>query len=284
MKDIVQGLGLTEIFARLCPGLILLSSLTLWLPRPPKALLELLKQYELVLLAMGLIAAYTLGLILETGSGWLAHRYLEMGYSGRPPETDAQRVYDRRLRFLRLLVGFVIRKDDTYSAEGRLRMVEQLEDNGIEIDLKKRFSLLDLLWVYRTLVAGPLGERAQPVLRVTENIRARLLFALGVGFSLLLSSVSAVVGLLIRGFGPVLKASAATSLAERFYCWETCWLCIVVATVGVGVSALLRLAMARFWDQELFFTSSLTWYVHSADGLLTRRQGTGVVPFNVATL
>ena len=163
-------------------------------------------------------------------------------------------------------------------------MIEQLEDNGIEIDLKKRFSLLDLLWVYRTLVTGPVGERAQPVLRVTENIRARLLFALGVGFSLLLSSVSAVVGLLIRGFGPVLKASAATSLAERFCYWETCCLCIVVATVGVGMSALLRLAMARFWDQELFFTSSLTWYVHSADGLLTRRQGTDVVPFNVATL
>ena len=59
---------------------------------------------------------------------------------------------------------------------------------------------------------------------------------------------------------------------------------IWVATVGVGVSALLRLAMARFWDQELFFTSSLTWYVHSADGLLTRRQGTDVVPSNVATL
>ena len=139
------------------------------------------------------------------------------------------------------------------------------------------------MWVYRTLVGGPLGERAQPVLRVTENIRARLLFALGVGFSLLLSSVSAVVGLLIRGFGPVLKASA-NSLPERFCYWETCWLCIVVATVGVGVSFLLRLAMARFWDQELFFTSSLTWYVHSADGLLTRRQGTDVVPFNVATL
>ena len=173
--------------------------------------------------------------------------------------------------------------DTLYTAEGRLRMIEQLEDNGIEIDLKK-LSLLDLLWVYRTLVAGPVGERAQPVLRVTENIRARLLFALGVGFSLLLSSVSAVVGLLIRGFGPVLEASAGTSLAERFCYWETCWLCIVVATVGVGVSALLRLAMARFWDQELFFTSSLTWYVHSADGLLTRRQGTDVVPFNVATL
>ena len=124
MKDIVQGLGQKEVFARLCPGLILLSSLTLWLPPPPKALLELppkalldlLKQYELVLLAMGLIAAYTLGLILETGSGWLAHRYLEMGYSGRPPETNAQRAYDRRLRFLRLLVGFVIHKDDTYTA------------------------------------------------------------------------------------------------------------------------------------------------------------------------
>ena len=127
MKDLVQGLGLTEVFARLCPGLILLSSAALWYLPDQK----LLAQYELIALALGVIGAYTLGLILETGSGSLAHRYLEMAYSGGPTETRARRKYNRRLRFLGLLVGFKIRKDDTYTAEGRLRMIEQLEDNNI---------------------------------------------------------------------------------------------------------------------------------------------------------
>ena len=181
------------------------------------------------------------------------------------------------------LVGFIIRKDDTYTLEGRLRMIEQLEDNGVEIDLDKRFSLLDLLWVYRTLVSGPVGERAQPVLRTTENIRARLLFALGVAFSLLLSSISAVIKLLWAGFEPILAASTETSIAQRLtdWEWETCGPCVAVAILGFGVSALLRLVTARYWDQELFFTSSLTWYVDNAEGLLTRRQGTDVVPSNL---
>ena len=279
MKDLVQGLGLTEVFARLCPGMIFLASLALW-DSPDAALL---KKYEWGLIGLGFIVAYTLGLILETGSSWLAHRYLEMAYSGRPAETRARRKYGRRLWFHRLFVGFSIRKDDFYTAEGRLRMVEQLEDNGVEIDLDKRFSLLDLLWVYRTLVSGPVGERAQPVLRTTENIRARLLFALGVAFSLLLSSTSAVIKLLWTGFEPILTASWATPLAQRLsdWEWETCWLCIGVATLGLGVSALLRLVTARYWDQELFFTSSLTWYIDNAEGLLTRRQGTDVIPSNL---
>ena len=274
MKDLVQGLGLTEVFARLCPGVIFLASLALWYS-PDDNLPE---QFEWVALALGFIAAYTLGLILETGSNWLAHRYLDIAYSGRPAETRARRKYDRRLRFHRLFVGFRIRKDDFYTAEGRLRMVEQLEDNGVEIDLDKRFSLLDLLWVYRTLVSGPVGERAQPVLRTTENIRARLLFALGVAFSLLLSSVSAVIKLLFTGFESIITAPAATSLPGRLNYWETCWLCAAVAILGIVVSGLLRLVTARYWDQELFFTSSLTWYVDNAEGLLTRRQGTDVVP------
>ena len=275
MKDLVQGLGLTEVFARLCPGMIFLASFALWyLPVDELAKPDgLFKQFEWALLGLGFIIAYTLGLILETGSNWLAHRYLEMAYSGKPAEGRERRKYSRRLRFFRLFVGFGIRKDDAYTAEGRLRMLEQLEDNGVEIDLEKRFSLLDLLWVYRTLVSGPVGERAQPVLRTTENIRAHLLFALGVAFSLLLSSVSAVIKLLFTAFEAILTASELK--------WETCWPYIAVATLGLGVSALLRLATARYWDQELFFTSSLTWYIDNAEGLLTRRQGAHVVPSNL---
>ena len=272
MKDLVQGLGLTEIFARLCPGLILLSSAALWLPELPKdsidRLLGQLKQYEWVLLALGLIAAYTLGLILETASGWLAHRYTRFGGSGYQPAGRTWRwLYRLRFWFFSLLVGFRFRMEVS-TTEGLLRIVEQLEDNGIEAGLGERFSPLDLIWSYRAIVSGPLGERAQPLLRVSENIRARLLFTLGVEFSLLVTAAVALLRIIVERW-----PGAANSMSD----WpcEPYWF---VVTAGVFFSALLRPVMARLWRQELFFTFSLTRYVDSAAGLLTRRQGTAVSP------
>lgn len=269
MKDLV--LGLTEIFARLCPGLILLSSATLWLSPPSKDSLAQPKQYELVLLAMGLIAAYTLGLILETASGWLAHRYTKFGGSGYQPAGLTRRWLDRlRLWFFSLLVGFRFRMEVS-TTEGLLRIVEQLEDNGIEAGLGERFSPLDLIWSYRTVVSGPLGERAQPLLRLSENIRARLLFTLGVEFSLLVTAAVALLRIIIEGWSgtPGLGESIASraGVANWF-----------VGMVGVVLSFLLRPVMARLWRQELFFTFSLTHYVDDARGLLTG-QATDVVPF-----
>ena len=278
MKDLVQGLGLTEIFARLCPGLILLSSAALWLPRAEKLdrgaqpqytyLFDELKQHEFVLLAMGLIAAYTLGLILETASGWLAHRYTKFGGSGYEPAGLTRRWLDRlRLWFFILLVGFRFRMEVS-TTEGLLRIVEQLEDNGIAAGLGERFSPLDLIWSYRAIVSGPLGEPAQPLLRLSENIRARLLFTLGVEFSLLVSAAVTLLRIIIKGC-----SGAGNSMSD----WP-CELCWFVVTAGVVLSALLRPVMGRLWRQELFFTFSLTRYLDSAEGLLTRRPGTDVVP------
>ena len=282
MKDLVQGLGLTEIFARLCPGLILLSSAALWPPPPSTYLFDQLKQYELVLLALGLIAAYTLGLILETASGWLAHRYTKFGGSGYQPAGLTRRWLDRlRLWFFSLLVGFRFRMEAS-TTEGLLRIVEQLEDNGIEAGLGERFSPLDLIWSYRTVVSGPLGERAQPLLRLSENIGARLLFTLGVEFSLLVTAAVALLRIIVEGWPWTLGldesiptlAGAANSISD----WP-CELCLFVVAAGVVLSGLLRPVMARLWRQELFFTFSLTHYVDDAHGLLTGQATDVVVPF-----
>ena len=260
MKDIVQGLGLTEIFARLCPGLILLSSAALWLPPLSKDSLDQLKQYELVLLALGLIAGYTLGLILEAASGWSAQRYTRLKVGHKPEERFRRWLYQLRLWFFSLLVGFRFRMEAS-TTDGLLRIVEQLEDNGIEAGLGERFSPLDLIWSYRAIVSGPLGERAQPLLRVSENIRARLLFTLGVEFSLLVTAAVALLRISVEWW-----PWAANSISDS-PC-EPCWF---VVTARVVLSILLRPVMARLWRQELFFTFSLTRYVDSAEGLLTRR-------------
>ena len=277
MKYLVQGLGLTEIFARLCPGLILLSSAALWLPPPSKDLLDQLKQYEVVLLALGLIAGYTLGLILEVASVWLARRYtwLRIGY--QPTELFWRWLRKLQLWPVALLVGFNL-PYEVSTSKGLLRIIEQLGQNGIDVDLGKRFSPLDLIWSYRTIVSGPLGERAQPLLRVVENIRARLLFTLGVEFSLLVTAAVALLRIIVEGwpwtlgFDESVSSLAAVSLCEP---------CSFVVTVGVVLSLLLRPAMARLWRQELFFTFSLSHYVDDASGLLTRRQGADVIPSNL---
>ena len=258
---------MTEIFARLCPGLILLSSAALWLPPPSKDLLDQLKQYELVLLALGLIAGYTLGLILEAASVWLAQRYtwLRIGYE----PTELFRRWLRKLQLwpVALLVGFNLRYEVSTS-KGLLRIAEQLEENGIEAGLGERFSPLDLIWSYRTIVSGPLGERAQPLLRVAENIRARLLFTLGVEFSLLVTAAVALLQFIIEGSSGKPESIAGLAGAANWF----------VGMVAVVFSALLRPVMARLWRQELFFTFSLTQYVDDAHGLLTG-QATDVVPF-----
>ena len=285
MKDIVQGLGLTEIFARLCPGLILLSSAVLWFS-PSQKQLGQLKQYEWVLLALGLIAAYTLGLILEAASGWLAHRYTKFGGSGYRPLGLTQRsLYRLRFWFFSLLVGFRFRMEVS-TAEGLLRIVEQLEENEIEAGLGDRFSPLDLIWSYRAVVSGPLGERAQPLLRVSENIRARLLFTLGVEFALLVTAAVALLRIIVEslpwtvGLYKMLSSLGGPQVSSTSS-WPHCEPCWLVLSAGVLFSALLRPVMTRLWHQELFFTFSLSRYVDDARGLLTRRQGTDVVPSNV---
>ena len=245
MKDLVQGLGLTEIFARLCPGLILLSSAALWLPPPSKGLLDQLKQYELVLLALGLIAAYTLGLILEAASGWLAQRYtrLKAGY-------EPEGLFGRWLRKLQLwpvalLVGFNFRYEAS-TREGLLRIAEQLAENSIEAPLGRSFSPLEYIWSYRTVMSGPLGERAQPLLRVSENIRARLLFILGVEFSLLVTAAIALLRIIVEWWPGVANPPG-------YWPCEPSWF---VVAVGVVFSALRRPVMARLWRQELFLPSA----------------------------
>ncbi len=80
---------------------------------------------------------------------------------------------------------------------------------------------------------------------------------------------------------PSRATGALGALPHESRTTQFCVKCIAVATLGLSVSALLRLATARYWDQELFFTSSLTWYIDNAEGLLTRRQGADVVPSNL---
>ena len=252
MKDLVQGLGLTEIFARLCPGLILLSSAALWLPPPSKDLSDLLKPYELVLFALGLIAGYTLGLILEAASGWLAQHYWRLKFGYEPEELFPRWIRKLERWPVALLVGFNLRSEVSVR-EGLLRMTEQLEENGIEPPLGQNFSSLDYMWYYRIVMSGPLGERAHPLLRVSENVRARLLFALGVEFSLLVTAAVAFLRIIIEGWPWTLGLDeSGSSLAAVSLCEP----CSLVVAVGVVFSFLLRPVMARLWRQELFLPSA----------------------------
>ena len=132
----------------------------------------------------------------------------------------------------------------------------------------RSFSPLEYVWSYRSIVSGPLGERAQPLLRVSENIRARLLFTLGVEFSLLVTTAVVVLNIIFEGADGKYGSIASLAGANNWF----------VAMVGVLFSVLLRPVMARLWRQELFFTFSLTQYVDDAHGLLTG-QATDVVPF-----
>ena len=221
-----------------------------------------------------MIAAYTLGLILEAASGWLAQHYTRLKVGYRPKERFRRWGRRLELRLVALLVGFNFRYEAS-TTEGMLRIAEQLEDKSIDADLGRSFNALDYVWFYRTVVSGPIGERAQPLLRVTDNIRARLLFTLGVELSLLVTAAVALLRIIVEGW-PWTLGLDENSISD----WP-CEPCLFVVAVGVVFSFLLRPVMARLWRQELFFTFSLTHYVDDASGLLTRRQGADVIPSNL---
>ena len=63
MKEILEKFGLSEFFAYICPGVILLSSLALW--KWPDFTSDFWKQQAVVLL-LGFILSYILGLILAS--------------------------------------------------------------------------------------------------------------------------------------------------------------------------------------------------------------------------
>ena len=265
MKDILERFDLNEFLAYVCPGVIVLASLTFWYR--PNFENSFWKQ-EFLLVSLGLILSYTLGWILAAYNLMAIVRYRR-----------ASGIRKRTLP-IRILTG-VKRAIFVFSSPGispsmleaNLKIEEGLEkiskDIGLPI-LKDRSVLpADRPVAYRRLVTGRVGHIGEYISLHADYYHKRFLFSIGMAVALLILSIQS----LLRLVADVLDAIDSTSQVIGLLSFSNNqWLpikpdwfmaphwSIVISIVGLLIGFELRQVAIRMWELERYLTASLVSY------------------------
>jgi len=238
VKDFLQSLGLTEIFAYLGPGAILVFSTALWLPY---WLLAALATAPLLLVAPPLlVAAYGLGIAVATVAGVGAQWSSRAGL-------------DEPVRFaVRLVCAVPKLPENTTTVDARLRILESFQKHtritGAPVD---RRPVWDLYALYRLVISGQEGIRGSPLLFAADSVHNRLLFALGAGLALMLVAAQALGRVAWRYLLPLPRVYPALYVSDE---------ALVLLGMGcVAASFVLRGVASRFAAQEFLLTCPLMW-------------------------
>jgi hypothetical protein len=244
MKDLLDQLGLSELFAHLFPGGILLSSLLLWV-RPDELpfLLQAKEGWQYpASAAILLIAAYSVGLILSSLSSWLA------AYAWRKwGRTNATPKWSQAWAALLALAGgvprpvalsFVRANFNLSAALVRLTRLEGL--TSLEVPWERLVS-------YRTIAGDRIGEKARATIHEADALHRRFEFAKAMA---LVGALLALQGLAQLLLGFVGWGEEALPPVR----WG--WL-LGLVLVGFLSSWALRWAAGRCWEAELILTCSL---------------------------
>jgi hypothetical protein len=245
MKEILEKIGLSEFFAYICPGAILLFSLTLWLDpeKIAKFLGESFVKQQIVTAIFLLIFSYTLGLIISWWSISGADLFIR---KKRRPQA-LQRKEKVLTGLLWVFHGLPEPRSNPSIVEAKLKMAEALEKySGLQ-----GLSLIETPWdwlvLYRTFMAGRVGDRGKHILMEADFIHRRFLFSQGVALAFFLLAVQSFIRLLIL----------LTPLNDSFPSIGLPWL-VVIILLGASTSFGLRQVAGRWWEEELFLTSSFT--------------------------
>ena len=123
MKEIAEKIGLSDFFAYICPGTILLFSFVLWMrpdfKSPPWELI--LKQQFLAILLFSILA-YTLGLLLSSVNQMMQVRYYRLDL--REAGGIFRQAWRRTIRFL---YYFPSPRMTPQLVDANLRIAEDLE-------------------------------------------------------------------------------------------------------------------------------------------------------------
>ena len=245
MKEILEKIGLSEFFAYVFPGGILLVSLILWVDMKELQgfLGETIVKQNFVVATFILVFSYTLGLIVASWSSSGADLYIRM--KRRPQAIRQER------RALRVLLWVFHALPDLRfnrsTVEAHLKITEDLTRySGLQ-----RLSLYESPWdrlvLYRTVMADRVGERGRTILTEADAVHRRFLFSQGVALAFLLLAVQALLRLFLL----------LTSSDSFFPSAKPFWLVVIVA-IGVSASFGLRIAAGRWWEYEFLLTSALT--------------------------
>lgn len=260
MKDILEKLGLTEFFAYLSPGAIVLCSFALWgKPRLGSIIGSELAKQQCVVVALLLILCYMLGMIVSLWGCAGARQYVAM--HGR-----------KRARYMvhgtlnRLTWGWLyafhrlpLPASDPWLVGREINIALTLREQvGLE-KLSKRLTPWDWLTTYRSLMSEKAGGGPDRVVADAESAHRRLLFCLGVSLAVSLIALQsfAKLGLLVV----LTLSSSDVSRTETWAMSNTDWINVLplaaMTVVGVLISFGLRQAAGQWWERELILTCSL---------------------------
>jgi hypothetical protein len=251
MKELIEKVGISELFAYLCPGLILLLSLRFWIE--PKKMDEIFREIikqDLILVILVLILSYTLGLIVASWSNRGAALYYRLKGRikvSRQISNDCylfQNIALWLIGFMHWLPQFRV---NASVVANNLRIAQDLD----ELVRLQGLSSLDIPWdrlvIYRTIMAGRVGEKGKTILTEADSIHRRFLFALGVAMALFLLAFQSLIRLIL----------SMTPWNASLPHIPVIWLVVIAFLAGL-TSYSLRIVAGRWWEQELILTSSLT--------------------------
>jgi len=253
VKDLIDKFGLNEVLAYLCPGVFLLGSLALWL-RPDFAPLvgDKLATNAVVVGTLLLVAAYAVGLMGAAWSGQGARAYLRRAARKACKASVPKAKFSLRALLWPLLWSFHWIPSPCVNrsvVDGQLRIAEGLATFGGLQGLTRLENPWDRLAIFRTIVCGRVASRGLPILAEAEAVHRRLLFALNMALVFLLIALQALVRLVFY------TLSWVHLLGLPDVPIGVLWVLVVL---GIAASFGLRYVAARWWEQELLLTCSLT--------------------------
>jgi hypothetical protein len=254
MKEVIQKVGLGDVFAYICPGAILLCSLLLWFNPEQATLFHLGKEswQAFSLPVFLLILSYTLGLILAAWSSGGAALYLRCvrRLRSRLDEPWLSAVNAPFVGLLWLLHWIPEpRIDRVLFAEANTRMATRLSRLAGPLGLSSVETPWDWLLLFRTVIQDHLGKKAKSILELADAIHRRFLFSQGVALVCVLLAVQALGRLIIYYLFPNASAALPPVPVLGHY---------ILLVFGGVTSFCLRWGAGRWWETEFVLTYSLS--------------------------
>jgi len=247
MKELFEKIGLSEFFSYVCPGVILLSSLTFWIWPDFKS--EFWKQQVLVTF-LGFVFSYMLGLVLASFNDMAQVRY---PCSARREQRKLLRHI--RAMLIRLFCRFPSPQYNPSIVQANLSIAEDLERLSGLAGLSNLATPWDRLLIYRTLKNDQVGKRCKAVLSEASNLHRRFRFCMGMALAIFLLAVQSLIRLILLILGHFFPDSIITYWNMTLPI-DYPWL-IVISIVGIWASVELRHVAIRMWELERYLTASL---------------------------
>lgn len=254
MKEILDRIGITDLFAYLLPGVLVLSSTLLWTrPEPELFIGSDLASQPLIVGAFIVIAAYLSGMVIYWASTWLLNYYRlkQIAIFEGSSRLNPNRIYRRVVIVLFWLLIPVFRSS-TDEQERTVKLYFKISKAlpADETELMTMGNPWDMYALIRSLATHRLGSRANDLIEEAKMTHARMLFAYGTALAFWLIALQVTLriiiwvliwGLQIEATGPDLPYHGGSAF--------------IAVALSAGLTSLIFKGLGdRCWYQETLLT------------------------------